>query len=135
MLYIEWNDDYSVKVKLLDEQHQYLIKILNKLHEAMKKGNSKTVLSNTLDQLIQYSVEHFNSEEQLLDQYNYPQANTHKDEHKKFVNEVQKFKQGFDSGKMFVSIELMDFLKNWLIKHIQGTDKQYSSFLNLKGVS
>jgi len=51
------------------------------------------------------------------------------------VTQVVDFRRQFESGETDASLELMEFLKDWVIKHIKGTDKKYSSFLLSKGVS
>jgi methyl-accepting chemotaxis protein/hemerythrin len=50
------------------------------------------------------------------------------------VQQVLEFEAGLKSGKAKVTMEIMRFLKDWLIGHIQGTDKKYTQFLNGKGI-
>ncbi len=59
---------------------------------------------------------------------------THKKEHDDFVAKVVNFKKGLEDGRLFLSTEITDFLKDWLVKHIQGTDQKYSSFFQEKGL-
>jgi len=101
----------------------------------MKAGKSKEVIGKILDELINYTGYHFKTEEDLFDKYGYPDKNTHKRQHGDFVDQVVKLKEDYDSGKSVLSIDLMNFLKDWLLKHIAGTDKKYTPFLNSKGVS
>jgi hemerythrin len=51
------------------------------------------------------------------------------------VKKVKDFKEGFDDGRMMLSIEIIDFMKDWLLNHIQGSDKKYSALFNEKGLS
>ncbi|MGB9912684.1 MAG: hemerythrin, partial [Candidatus Kapaibacteriota bacterium] len=44
MAFIEWNDNYSVGVSIIDNQHKQLIRIINELHEGMGTGKGKDVL-------------------------------------------------------------------------------------------
>jgi len=135
MALFQWNTAlYSVGSDKIDAQHQKLVELLNALYEAMSKGKGNDVLGEILNELIDYTVVHFNTEETLFDKYNYPETANHKEEHKNFVNEVSQFKKEFDSGKAMVSIKLMTFLKDWLVKHIKGSDKQYSEFFKEKKV-
>jgi hemerythrin len=59
---------------------------------------------------------------------------TRKAEHKKFVETVTKFKKDFDSGNATISLEVMSFLRDWLTKHINGTDKKYTRCFNDHGM-
>lgn len=131
---ITWNDSMSVKVAEIDKQHQKLVQLINDLHDAMREGKAKTVLGSILGELANYTVTHFNYEEMLFEKYNFPLATTHQNEHRKFIKTVSEFKAKFEEGNASVTLEIMNFLKDWLVNHIQGTDKQYSSFLNKNGV-
>ncbi|MBK8870169.1 MAG: hemerythrin family protein [Elusimicrobia bacterium] len=134
MALINWNPSYSVKIGEIDSQHQKLITMINELNDAMLKGKAKDILSPLIDGLIAYTQVHFSKEEMLFDKYKYPDTPAHKEEHAAFVKKVSEFREGFKKGNMSLTINIMDFLSNWLTKHICGTDKKYSDFLNSNGV-
>ena len=131
---LNWNESYSVKIAQIDSQHKKLVDIINDLHNSMKAGKSKEVLGKILNQLIDYTANHFKTEEDLFSKYGYPESTTHKRQHGDFVGQVTKYKSDYENGKSVLSIDIMVFLKDWLLEHIAGTDKKYSSFLNSKGV-
>ena len=58
----------------------------------------------------------------------------HKIVHDKLTKQVIEQQQDIKNGKALITMEVMSFLKNWLIDHIQNTDKKYSAFLISKGV-
>jgi len=132
---LNWNQGYSVNISQIDSQHKKLVDIINDLHDSMKAGKSKEILGKILDELINYTANHFKTEEELFDRYGYPDKNTHKRQHSDLVDQVLKFKSNYESGKSVLSIDLMNFLKDWLVQHMTGSDKKYSSYLNGKGVS
>lgn len=134
MTLIKWDDSLSVKVAEIDQQHQKLVSIINELNAAMKQGQGKDVLGKIVNGLIDYTAIHFKKEEKYFDQFGYPETDSHKKEHAAFVQKVSEFKDGFEKGKLTVTIEVMNFLSDWLRKHIRGTDKQYSQFFNEKGL-
>lgn len=134
MALLTWNDSYSVKVKQLDEQHKKLIDLINQLYDAMKVGKGSEVIGPVLKSLITYTQTHFSTEEQLMKLHGYPDYDTHKNEHNQLVAQVSEIKKGMDAGKMPLTQNIMNFLRDWLIKHIQGDDKKYGPFLNNKGV-
>ncbi len=134
MALFDWEAKYSVNIKEIDEQHKKLIGIINDLHDAMSKGKSNDVLSKVLQDLIDYTRVHFANEERIMNMHGYPDYAVHKAVHEDLVRQVTKFDKEFREGKFGLSIQMMNFLKDWLSKHILETDKKYSPFLNSKGV-
>ena len=134
MAIIVWTEDFSVKVKKIDEQHHKLVDFTNELHEAMLKGKSREILNQIINGLVDYTVIHFSTEETLLEKYNYPGLAIQKKEHASFVKKVSEFQDGIKNQKFGLSIEIMTFLSDWRKNHINGSDKNYSAFLNENGV-
>ena len=134
MFIFPWMDKYSVHVDSIDVQHQKLVELLNDLTFAMSSGKGNLVLESILNELIDYTVYHFGEEEKYFSQINYPQAEGHLEEHHKLIEKVMQFKTDFEAKKAGLSIELMRFLKEWLINHINGTDKQLGFMLNKAGI-
>ncbi len=134
MALITWNDNLSVKVTEFDEQHKKLIGLVNDLHSAMGAGKSREIMGSVLTSLIDYTVSHFDAEEKLMQKHGYPGFVMHKAEHNALTKQVSDTMAQFKEGKTVVTIELMTFLKDWLTKHIQGTDKRYGPFLNSKNI-
>lgn len=130
---LEWDDRYSVGVSRFDKQHRQLIKLINDLNEAMKLNKDDTYVNRILDELVDYTVNHFSSEENLMKRYNYPDFDAHVRIHKDLVAKVADFQKQFKSGNAMLNVELMQFLRSWLVDHIQGTDQRYGSFFNENG--
>jgi hemerythrin len=135
MALITWKDQYSVNIKAIDAQHKKLVELINQIHDATKAARGKDVLEKILFELVTYTKVHFSAEEQLMKKYAYPGYNTQKAEHEALVKRVQDFQAEFKAGRSTMSVEVMQFLMDWLTGHIQGLDKKYSSFLNEKGVN
>ncbi len=135
MAFINWNDSLSVGVEKIDQEHKVLVGIINNLSDAMKQGKGKEVIGKTVDGLIDYTVDHFKNEEMYFNKFNYPKKTDHIKEHQSFVGKVSEFKEGFATGKLSLSIEVMNFLSDWLQKHIKTTDKKYTALFNEKGLN
>ncbi len=132
---MEWNPKMSVGVELFDSEHKKLVTMLNSLFDAVQAGKGKEVLGKTLDGLIDYTKSHFAHEEQYMVKHGYPDLAGHKKEHEDLAKQVLDVQKKYHSGSTAtLSMEVMNFLKNWLIKHIQGTDKKYGPFFNARGV-
>jgi hemerythrin len=129
-----WNDDYSLRIGAIDEQHKRLVGLLNALHEGMVAGHGNEKIGPLLDGLIDYTARHFAYEEQLFAEHGYPEAAAHTAEHRRLVDQVLEFKSRYEAGSAQLTMQLMKFLKDWLIKHILGSDKAYGAHLAERGV-
>jgi hemerythrin len=129
MALITWSEDFAVNVREVDEQHQKLFALFNNLFDAMRRGKGKPMLGTVLNELIDYAVYHFNTEETLFRKYDYPGARQHKMEHETFKKKVADFKTAFDKGESLVTVELLNFLTKWLKNHIMVEDKKFGPFL------
>lgn len=129
-----WSDALSVNIKEIDDQHKQLVSMVNQLHAAMLKGEGKIVVGPILAELTVYTVYHFKTEERYMEKYSYPNLQTHRLEHQRFVKKVGDFETSYDEGKIALSNEVMRFLSDWLKDHIMGTDKKFGPYFNSKGL-
>ena len=131
---IVWNNQLSVGIRSLDEQHRKMVQMINDLHKAMKLKKSTKVMADILDRLVNYTQTHFAAEEKLFTTYGYPAGHKHSESHTQLTTQVLEIKQKFDAGEIMASTELMFLLKEWLVNHILVEDMEYGPFLNQKGV-
>lgn len=134
MTMIVWQDDYSVDIEELDEQHKSLIRLINQLYEALATKQHRDQVGKILDALIEYTIIHFAVEETLMRIFHYPEYEEHKQSHDHIAQKVRSFHQAFKSGNANVDMELLLFLKSWLTGHISQVDKRYSAYLTGHGV-
>ncbi len=132
MPFIEWSDKLITGVREADEQHKKLVSLINELYDAMKQGKGIEVIDKTLDELVRYAGYHFTTEETLMSKYGYPELASHKREHEAFKAKIKEFLEKKAKGEATLTMEVMTFLKDWLVKHIMGTDKKYGPFLQQK---
>ena len=130
-----WNATYSVKVKRFDDDHQQLFNIVNELHEGMSKGRGKEVLQDVLTKLLRYTERHFTAEEAVMKELAYPGLAAQTDQHRKFTNKIKEVADQYKAGSLGLSVDVLDYLTKWLSQHIVGVDKQYSEFMNAKGIA
>lgn len=134
MSFVLWNDDFSVGIDQVDTQHKRLIFLLNNMHDALTKGDTITIVQETLDSLVDYSINHFNDEEDIMVACNFPEYDAHKKIHNQLLENVILFQQKLNAGEEAISYELVDFLRDWLIDHIMREDKKYAKFIQLKNI-
>ena len=134
MALMTWDSSYSVKVAKLDSHHQKLFSLINALHDAMRVGKGRTALDQIVTELSEYTQTHFQAEEALMKQANYPALDGHRAEHGRFIAQVSQFKKDLEAGTGN-AVAVAEFLKDWLTKHIQRMDQSYSAHLNANGIS
>ncbi len=129
-----WGHRLQLGISSIDDQHRELVRMVNALHKAMRLKQGAAESGKILDKLAEYTVYHFKYEEELFQAHDYKAAREHAKIHADLVGKVLAFKEEFDKGRAAVSMDLMDFLTEWLRDHIMKTDKAYAPFLKSKGV-
>lgn len=121
--------------KAIDDQHKELINAINNLLDACGQGKGRDEIKNTIKFLADYTVKHFNDEERLQKQYNYPDYAAHKKLHEDFKIEVNNIISEFEGNgtSVILTHKVNNIIASWLIKHIKGEDKKVATYIkNLK---
>lgn len=134
MALIDWDDNYSVNVAEIDDQHKKLVNMLNKLYGSTINGNSHEILSDILHGLSEYTVYHFSTEEKYFEQFNYKFTKEHKAQHQNFVKKVLDFQDKFDNNESEITVELIKFLVDWVTEHIMDSDHKFKKCFNDNGL-
>ena len=66
---LKWDDSLSVNVEIIDDQHKRLIGMINDLQNALQEGRATQALNTILDGLADYTVYHFQAEEECAAEY------------------------------------------------------------------
>ena len=132
--YIKWKDDYSVGIDSIDQQHKKLISLINQLTTAVDYSTGEEFEREALAELVDYTKTHFTYEEGMMEDNGYPDFVAHRAQHRVMIAEVDAVLAEYEKDHDTAMRHAVDYLKDWLINHINGTDKQYSSYLIGKGV-
>jgi hemerythrin len=130
MALMTWSDKYSVGVEIIDNQHSVLVDTLNKLHDAMMTGKTREITGPLLLMLVEYTNEHFAAEEKMLAATRYPGLAQHITLHRELIRQVSEFVGRYERGEIALSVDLMNFLRDWLGTHILKEDHAYGPWLN-----
>jgi hemerythrin len=129
-----WDQSFSVHIAELDHQHQRLFLTVAELNDAIRRGCADFMVSEVLEKVIEHAISHFAAEESILQQYEYPGLAAHRHEHEKLAQQITEFNLSYIAGKPDIPLALLVFLQKWLRDHVLTTDKEYSAFLNARGV-
>ena len=124
-----WSAKLETGIDDIDAQHRELVRLVNLLHRGMRLQKGTDEVGAVLNDLAEYTVNHFKFEEDLFETHEYPETNAHKKIHEDLVGQVTAFQSEFKTGKATVSMDLMDFLKDWLNNHILKTDMAYAPYI------
>jgi len=133
--YVEWKPQYSVGIDSIDRQHKKLIALINSLQTAVDYSAGAEYEREALNELVDYTKTHFGYEEDLMEKFGYPDFTLHRAEHELMISRVEQVLAEYQVNPDTAMQNAIDFLRDWLINHINGTDKQYSSFLIDRGAT
>ncbi len=131
---IEWDDKYSVGLSVIDEDHKKLIGILNKAIYAKEHNVNPEELRGVLKEMTDYALKHFKTEETYMIDFNYSEYEDHRKEHRDFFTESIAYHDKLIEGDCQIANEIIEYLKWWLVNHIQVTDKKYVESFKRNGL-
>lgn len=116
---IDWLDCYSVHVKELDENHKQIIEMVNRLHDSLLNDRVDETVGIVLKDLAAYTRSHFEAEESVMKQLDFPGLSDHRRMHQEFSSRVATV---LKPGTPVTVFELLAFLREKLVKHILQED-------------
>jgi hemerythrin-like metal-binding protein len=125
MAFLDWDEKFELGVKHLDEHHRILFGLVNDLFENFDNDSNDALVQNVVDKLVDYSKYHFAAEEKWMNFSEYSELLQHRCEHEGFSVIVSEFQEDLHQGKKYLSMEVLSFLKNWLMDHILKSDLNY----------
>ncbi|MES9963094.1 MAG: bacteriohemerythrin [Candidatus Sedimenticola sp. 20ELBAFRAG] len=131
--FVTWRPEYSVGIQAIDEDHKKLLSLINNLQAAVHYHTGDEFEKQALDELVDYTKFHFKREEDLMEKYAFPGLESHRAEHAAMIEQVGGFVDEYHKKGHDVLESIAVYLKEWLIKHINGTDQQYAGFIREKG--
>lgn len=135
MALMNWNDSLSVGIAVVDTDHRKLVDMVNKLFDGVREGKGTEAVGAILDGLVSYTVEHFDREEKMFASCGYPDAAQHRQQHEDLKQQVLAIQEKFRAGSsLTLTLDTMNFLKDWLTNHIRGSDQKYAPFLTSHGI-
>lgn len=124
-----WQEDYSVHHPVIDEQHQKLFTMGKAMEDLVKHHAGEDIydeLNAMLTELINYTIYHFSTEEEMMAAAGYPGLDIHKSEHDKFIHKLNNLDlTDMEDSQGDFALKLLKTVATWIFKHIMGQDFQY----------
>ena len=124
--WIQLDDAHLLGYAVIDQQHQMIADLLNKLNVAAKQAQSVEVLTALFDDAAKFTAVHFETEERLMEKCQFPDQEAHKNEHKQLLEEAQYLRGKFAGGSELLVLQA---LKDWFVLHIESFDKPLAEYL------
>ncbi|WP_448207708.1 bacteriohemerythrin [Azospirillum sp. sgz302134] len=128
-VFMPWNDQLPVGQEDIDNDHMILVALINKAATRIRDGEVPHAIGTAIDQLIAYTVLHFEQEESVMQRSGYPEFAQHKAQHDALRKRVGELKQRFEAGESSVGDDLLKLCRDWLFEHIQRFDKRIGHHL------
>lgn len=130
---VYWTADLDTGFEDIDEQHKVLVERINLFADAFETGNAVDTRV-AMENLIDYTIEHFSYEEEMLRQAQYHMLEPHKKVHENFVNKMRDMQTRFENGEHSAGEELLTLLDGWLFRHIRLNDHGYIESVKKSGI-
>jgi hemerythrin len=124
---MDMKTNYSIGIPEIDAQHQQLFECIDRLGAAGDDRQRELAVYYVMDELRDYVRIHFSVEEIVMRLFDYPEREKHAAEHRSFAARLESFEQS--ELQHDVHAEAAKFLREWLVNHIQGSDRRYADFV------
>jgi hemerythrin len=120
----------SVGVEAVDNDHKHLVNLLNQLHFLVLAGADRPSVGEVLHELVRYTEYHFDREETLMRNADYPGLEEHHGFHQDLARRLLEYKKTFeDRPDSFDARAFYDFLSDWLVVHVMDKDMKYKPYV------
>lgn len=133
MALLTFDQTYSAGFQFVDDQHAGLFDALNELRAAVLTRQPRAVTGRLLQDLLAYTRSYFAAEEAMLANAKDPGLEEHQAEHKQLTAQVAEYVEGYKRGDAALSVQVINFLRDWLTSHILRKDRDYSVWLSRDG--
>lgn len=120
-----WDEKYSVKVQVIDDQHKQMFDTINMLIDILSGVPQKEALDVVINNLIAYKKFHFATEEKYFNEFHFEGAREHIMKHAEFSRALETITIESKGNSTILAFKLIDFLEDWLIGHLMDEDQKY----------
>lgn len=114
-------------IAAVDEQHRAMVDLHNEISAGLTGDRPAYFVIEALARLYQYSRQHFESEEKLMQRYGFEGLEEHRREHAELLDRLRQVVLQYRSQPTAVPGKIQEFVRVWVVKHIEDADMQFAA--------
>jgi hemerythrin-like metal-binding protein len=130
-----WQARYNTGIRLIDEQHQELFGLMERLRTSVTAGGDRAGVVTLIDELVQCSERHFVAEEAIMAKAGYPDLAHHVSEHASMLASLKELQIRFQESHHSLALMVPTFMEGWFKHHISDGDFGFVTFLKSRGLA
>ncbi len=134
LIMIIWDGKFSFGISIIDKEHRKFIDVINKAFVAKEHNDNPEASKELLKEMTNYAIPHFATEEAYMIDFNYPGYQDHKEEHHDFIRTTLANLREVIKDDCQIANEKLEYIKRWLVNHIQVTDRKYIDCFKRNGL-
>jgi hemerythrin-like metal-binding protein len=131
----KWTPDLSLGNEAIDKEHQQLFELLDRYYNGLINNGPRMELLELIKNMLDYAQTHFANEEALMYHLNYPDIQHHIALHRTFGAKAIELYDKVNQGRLVLTLEVTNFIKDWLIEHIKAEDFKLIIYAKSSGLS
>lgn len=129
MTTLAWDDRYRIGLPIIDNQHKYLLQLINQLYDDIATEAPPATFDAVFDNLDDYAIYHFTLEKRWMQGQHYDELAAHQQEHASFRQHIIELRRQHRCRDRYAALKTLTFLYHWLTTHIQGSDVHFGQFI------
>ena len=113
-----------VGLKPMDDEHHAFVEMIERMQNA-----AADELLPLLDQFADVANAHFDSENKMMEETQFPPRQCHIDEHMAVLKSVAEVRELLANGQLDIGASLVDELANWFPGHVTHLDSALSHWM------
>ena len=128
-----WNDAFAVGVESMDRAHRVQAALVDAIERGVNRGGDPREVQDLLLRLVEETTDHFAAEHDLMRARGFPEREAHVEEHDKLLQHVSALLGSHSAGQPRTTVDLARSLRDWLVRHLEGSDRALGEFLGGSG--
>ena len=127
-VHFEWRSEYQVDGGVIDEEHQTLFALANRVIEKIHPETERADIIETVKALYRYMETHFDHEQDLMEKAHYPGIEEHVRQHQRILSEMNDALRTQNDMRKY-GATLRRLMLDWVLLHIVEEDRQIAKYV------